>query len=141
MYASYIAAFTIAFVLNVIWENAHMSLYKNFSGDRSSLQRFIRSISDSIKDSLIILTFYAIPGWAIMTTMQWPWHASLYQHFLLVILGAVLAITVELHAIKTGRWQYTDRMPLVPGLNIGLSPLLQMVLLPSTTAILTSCLI
>jgi len=138
MYASYIAAFAIAFVLNVVWENAHMPLYKNFSGASSSLQRFIRSLSDSFKDSLIILTFYAIPGLAIMTSMQWPWHASLYQHFLLMFLGAVLAITVELHAVKTGRWQYTDRMPLIPGLNVGLSPLLQMMLLPSTTAILTN---
>lgn len=47
----------------------------------------------------------------------------------LVLLGGGIAIGFEQWAFNSGMWSYTDRMPVVL-LNTGLSPLLQMMLLP-----------
>ena len=45
--------------------------------------------------------------------------------------AAVLGLAYA--ALAAGRWSYTERMPVVPGLGAGLWPLLQMTLLPPLT--------
>jgi len=48
-----------------------------------------------------------------------------------VAAGLAIAVAVEwlgLHVLR--RWSYTPRMPLVPGLEVGLVPVAQMVILP-----------
>ena len=49
------------------------------------------------------------------------------------VLGLAYAALVEHAALAAGRWSYTERMPVVPGLGAGLWPLLQMTLLPPLT--------
>jgi hypothetical protein len=45
--------------------------------------------------------------------------------------GLVLAMLVEWVAVhRLGRWAYAERMPMVPGLGIGLVPIAQMIILP-----------
>ena len=45
--------------------------------------------------------------------------------------GLVIAIVVEWAAIHwLHRWSYTAQMPLIPGLEIGVTPVLQMLVLP-----------
>jgi len=49
----------------------------------------------------------------------------------MLIAGLVIAILVEwtgMHIL--GRWEYTDKMPIVPGLRVGLVPVAQMIELP-----------
>src|SRR5207248_11165026 len=45
------------------------------------------------------------------------------------LLGALVASAFEWYALASGRWSYTDRMPVVPALGVGLWPLLQLTLL------------
>lgn len=46
-------------------------------------------------------------------------------------MGFVIAVSVEWVAVHGAqRWTYTDRMPLLPGLEVGGVPVLQMLLLP-----------
>jgi hypothetical protein len=44
-------------------------------------------------------------------------------------LGDACAVAIEREALASGRWSYTDRMPVVPMLGVGLWPLLQLTLL------------
>jgi hypothetical protein len=45
--------------------------------------------------------------------------------------GLVIGLTTEWIAVYVlGRWMYTVQMPLVPGLAIGLIPVVQMLILP-----------
>jgi hypothetical protein len=45
--------------------------------------------------------------------------------------GLVLGVTIEWVAVHIlERWAYTARMPRVPGLNVGLVPVAQMLVLP-----------
>ena len=51
--------------------------------------------------------------------------------------GLVLAFVSEYTAIHyRNLWQYSDRMPIVPGLNIGLTPILQWLILPPVVLVL-----
>lgn len=141
MYSLYVSAFALAFALNLVWENAHMHLYKNFNGDSSPLSRFLRSLYDSFMDAVLILSLFLVPAMLLHLPKEWPFAAGLEEHVLLAALGGVVATIVEWRALRTGRWQYTEKMPLVPILKVGLSPLVQLMVLPSAIASLTRLLV
>lgn len=44
--------------------------------------------------------------------------------------GIALTIGLELHAIGQGRWAYAAAMPVIPGLRVGLIPIVQWLILP-----------
>jgi hypothetical protein len=49
----------------------------------------------------------------------------------MLITGLAIAVSVELLAVNAlGQWAYTARMPIVPGLDVGLAPVAQMLVLP-----------
>ena len=50
-----------------------------------------------------------------------------------VLVGALIVMAVESWGLSTGRWQYTESMPRVPILGLGLVPLLQMPILAPIT--------
>lgn len=49
----------------------------------------------------------------------------------LIITGLIIAVLVEKYSLTTGRWGYNSMMPIAPLLNVGLTPILQMMLVPS----------
>lgn len=58
----------------------------------------------------------------------------------IVTVGTGVLITVVFEWLATGvleRWSYADNMPVVPGMGIGLTPLLQWLLLPPLALWLT----
>ena len=74
--------------------------------------------------------FLALVKRNLLWLKDWDWtgYASL------AILGAFIGLFVEYKALALHRWAYTSDMPLVFG--VGLSPLLQMmILLPLSVAI------
>ena len=48
----------------------------------------------------------------------------------LPITGMSVAIIMERLALDVGRWQYGPHMPVLPGLEVGILPVVQMALLP-----------
>ena len=49
----------------------------------------------------------------------------------MLAVGLVIGVSIEgVAAHLMGRWAYTARMPCVPGLGVGLVPLLPMLVLP-----------
>ena len=44
--------------------------------------------------------------------------------------GLLLGAGIEWRALAAGRWTYTAAMPIVPLLNVGLLPVLQLLVLP-----------
>lgn len=118
-----------------------MPLYKNFNGDRSPLSRFLRSLYDSFMDAVLILSLFLFPALLLSLPLEWPFTAGLSAHVLLGLLGGLVATVIEWRALATGRWQYTDKMPLVPIVKVGLSPLVQLMVLPSAIASLSALLV
>lgn len=57
--------------------------------------------------------------------MRTQWEVYLESAFI----GAACAVAIEWIAISFGRWSYSDRMPEIPRLRMGVWPLLQLTLL------------
>lgn len=132
LWCRFFAAMILAsFVLNEIWEMAQMSFYMETSGH--SWASTLEICTDAaVGDVGITLGLYAggalaaaDPGWGLRS--RWNIYATV------AVLGLVYAALVEHAALAAGRWSYTERMLVVPWLDAGLWPLLQMTLLPSLT--------
>jgi len=117
-----------SFVLNEIWEMVQMSAYAETAGHSwtSTLDLCTRA---AVGDVGIILGIYAAgalaagdPGWGL----RGPWN----NYATAAVLGLAYAALVEHAALAAGSWSYTARMPMVPVIDAGLWPLLQMALLP-----------
>ncbi|MEN9390161.1 MAG: hypothetical protein RLZZ283_261 [Candidatus Parcubacteria bacterium] len=103
----YILLFHVAFLLNFVWEVWHSQLYTTCR--TMSLTTFVPFITfQSLKDALWITIAYAISP----------------NEYVFVAGLLLFSALVELHAIKTKRWEYAPEMPKVFG--IGLTPLIEL---------------
>jgi hypothetical protein len=120
------AMFVGAVLLNYPWELAQTPFYAGMENLRAVLWHcFTASLGDGI---LVLLVFGAAA--AAQHSLYWFKRPTRAAVIVMGATGIVLALSVEWWALRTGRWQYSDRMPLIPGTGIGLVPLLQMLVLP-----------
>lgn len=85
----------------------------------------LASVADGIMTLLLYFAFafiYKEPLWAKKLTVL--------RAIVLMIIGGFGAILAEVWHMSIGNWQYTDDMPLLPFVNVGLSPFLQFMMLP-----------
>jgi hypothetical protein len=117
--------FFVAFILNLIWENLHSVLYDNYKGGEITQFILLRAtLSDAIYIIFMTLPFVIFPN---LKNKAW----------LIIILGFITSISIEYYALGTGRWAYNSLMPLVPFLQIGLTPTIQLGLLGYLSFLLT----
>jgi hypothetical protein len=114
MFRKFFLLFLLAFVLNVAWEFAHSVLYVNYQGGEITKVILLRaSLWDAVFITLIVAMAYLFK----------------LNRALAIIIGVLLvSIVIELWAQSTGRWIYSTAMPLIPILNIGLTPTTQLAL-------------
>lgn len=106
--------FIYSLVLNIVWEFLHSVLYTSYMG--KTITGFIL-VRAAVWDAVII-TLVCIP---------FLWFSSLQKRsWLLIPIGIVIAIAIEYYALHTGRWTYAPSMPIIPLLNMGLTPILQL---------------
>src|SRR3989338_2781592 len=106
--------FVFAFFLNLIWENAHSILYLNYKG--GEITEFIliwASLSDAI---------YIMLASILMLVLKNRKVGVLVACFALLLLSFFI-----------GRWAYDVAMPIVPIIDIGLTPAIQLALLGFTS--------
>lgn len=109
--------FVIAFFLNLIWENLHVFLYANYQGRGITELILLRAtLFDAIFITIICLPFLFLPRLE-------------KKNYWIIIIGVVLAVLIEWYALLTGRWSYNSHMPIIPFLNVGLTPTIQLALL------------
>ena len=126
------AFFGSSFILHLVWESAQMPLFE--TGDLSAWEVFRMCLfATATGDMVFMAILYAV---AALAVRDWKWlqNEASYKHpatwVLPSIFGVLLAISFELWAIHAvERWEY-DGMPLVPFLHVGLTPVLQMALIP-----------
>lgn len=116
----------VAFLLNLIWEIVQMPLYKNGSYNLSEITFCtLASVADALMVVLIYLgiaLIYKSPFW--IEDIKWQ------QLLLVILIGGVGAVLAEMRHLSSGSWAYSPSMPIVPLANVGLSPLLQFMILP-----------
>lgn len=104
----------LSFIFNFIWENLHAPLYTLHLGKIITERTLIIATLGDV----VILSLFAILWWYILL---------LKKHFWFVIpLGLLVAYAIEKFGLATQRWEYEPTMPIIPYLNIGLSPFLQL---------------
>src|SRR5680860_183399 len=118
-----------AFLLNFVWEIWQMPLY-----EATANSIFFEGIAGctlaTFGDAAITLIgFWSVA--AVVRSRQWVLRPNWPQVAGFVTVGIV--ITILLETLATGpldRWNYSDSMPLVPIVHIGLTPFLQWLFLP-----------
>lgn len=112
-----LSVFCIAFVLNLLWENAHAFLYESYKG--GVITEFIlmrASLFDACVTAIIAAPFMFN---AFLRERTWG----------LLVVGTVIAIVNEWYGLGTGRWAYNAYMPIIPFIHTGLTPTIQLGLL------------
>lgn len=131
--------FIVSFLFNFFWEISQMSFYKfEGMGDISNYSKFVEiHWIVSLKDALIVLCLYFIVG-ILMRNIYWGRKLNNKRLAVLLVLGGLWAIGIEYNAVIINhRWAYADIMPLLPLLNVGLLPVIQMMILPMLSIFLT----
>lgn len=115
------------FILNFIWETSQAFLYApHYVGIAGLITVHLRASLGDMLMIFVILFLDIIIFSRIFENKMSPW-----RFLAMIIAGFALAVAVEKYALSVGRWAYDPRMPMIPGLNVGLIPALQMMLIPS----------
>jgi hypothetical protein len=120
--------FVVAVVVNYVWELTQAPLYTGLESYRLAV--FWHCFIASLGDGVMVLLIY-LAGWIMLRRPDWFERPGVSGYVVMLSSGLLLALLVEwlgLHVL--GRWHYTDRMPLFPGLGVGIVPIAQMLVLP-----------
>lgn len=117
---------TVGFLLNLIWELAHGPLYKDYKYDWDHIPFCILA---SITDMLtLLLMLFGFGLW--YKNIFWIKQFSFSKCFLIILTGGLSTTFLEMWHIDRGDWSYGLSMPLIPIVNVGISPVLQFTILP-----------
>lgn len=120
----------VGLVLNFIWEILQRPLYAGLGSlEQGTWHCFLASLGDAG----LLAGLYGLLC-AVTRERYWFLRLSGGRLLLLAAGGFAVAAFIELHALKSGKWRYAPEMPRVPGLGVGWSPVLQMVLIPLALA-------
>jgi hypothetical protein len=120
--------FTVAVGVNYLWELAQAPLYVGMEIYNSAVFRhcFVASLGDGVMVLLIVAA-----GRITLRQQNWFQQPDVSGYFVTLITGFIMAVMVEwlgVHILR--RWEYSEKMPILPGLSIGLIPIAQMIFLP-----------
>lgn len=120
-----------ALLLNFPWELLQVPLFTGMADARHG--EAVKTCSRAtLGDALIMLVAYAAVS-AVAGSRRWIMSASRSQLALFVGVGVSITVAIEwlaLHGRWFDGWSYAPSMPVVPGIGIGLSPILQWIVLP-----------
>lgn len=115
-----------AFVLNYVWELAQIPLYKDAL---YNMQHILFCGLAAVADAIMVLLLYFI--FAIIYNQPfWIKHINVQRTFMLIVIAGIGAILGEMRHLSIGSWGYGSSMPILPFVNVGLSPFLQFISLP-----------
>ncbi len=130
--------FIVATALHFGWEISQMGYYSFSVPSLPSYDAFIKDHwTVAAKDGLITVALYLLVG-MLVKNAGWAKRFSQRRLAFLIVLGFLWAVGVEYHATEVAhRWAYAKSMPIIPILNVGVAPVLQMVILPFFAIFLT----
>lgn len=123
----FVALALSALGLNWFWEMAHMRAYVEMLDRPWQETTFLCALA-SLGDLLVTLGICGV-GSLAAGRLDWGRAGRWNVYATAALLGGACATAIEWKALAAGYWSYTSRMPLVPLLGVGLSPLLQLTLL------------
>jgi hypothetical protein len=123
-----ISVFIVAVLVNYAWELAQAPFYVGMGDYTAGVfwHCFVASLGDGIMVLLIV-----VAGWIMLKRQDWFERPGIAGYFVMLSAGFLLALLVEWigqHVLR--RWEYSERMPLLPALRVGVAPIAQMLFLP-----------
>ena len=127
----------LSFVLNLVWEIAQLPLY-TIPSARSATQVAYAVAHCTAGDAAIAAVSFLIAA-AALGTARWPASHPRRGGAIIILSGVSYTAYMEWYSVyQAGYWTYSSSMPLV--FDIGLSPLLQWILIPiGTVLIVRTC--
>jgi hypothetical protein len=119
--------YAIAFVVNLIWEMLQMPFYEGLRFD--DLRSYLICLRAAFGDANISLVVFVL-GRFLFGKWDWPQKLTFVKAHYAGALGAGIAIGIERHALAKSRWAYTNLMPVIPRIAVGVIPVLQLMILP-----------
>lgn len=116
----------ISFILNEVWELLQMPLYEQ---PIYKMGHIAFCTLGALADMIMVLLLYVCFGF-IYKNAFWIWQSNWVKIFVVMLTGAIGAVFSEKRHLLIGSWSYDQSMPIVPFVNVGLSPVLQFLLLP-----------
>ena len=121
-----------AFLLNYPWELIQAPLYEGMAAT-PHWRGVLICTRATFGDAVIALGAYCA-AWAAGRTPRWPADPKGFHLATFVAAGVVITIGLEHLATRSNSawwgWRYSEVMPVVPVLDVGLVPLLQWLVLP-----------
>jgi len=119
--------FGVAALVNYPWELAQSPLY---AGTATWGVNLWHCLVASLGDGVLVLAIFAA-GLIALRRMDWYEEPGAQGYIVMLLAGLAIALAVEWGAVHVAqRWAYTDQMPRIPGLDIGIVPVAQMLVLP-----------
>ncbi len=116
----------IGFILNFIWEISQAGLYEpHFQGTTDFIIVHLRA---ALGDVVILLVIYLIAS-LVYKNNNWVVGNKTSPYVVSAFLGFIFAVAIEKYALLTGRWAYNELMPIIPIINIGITPVLQLTII------------
>lgn len=127
LWSFFIALFLAAFGLNWLWETVQMGAYVQ-TADRPWRAIALLHIVPTLGDVAVTFVVYGV-GALAAGELRWGMTGRWNVYATAALLGGACAVAVEWKALASGRWSYSEQMPIVPVLGVGLWPLLQLTVL------------
>lgn len=130
--------FIVATALHFGWELSQMGYYSFSVPSLPSYDAFIQDHwTVAAKDGLITVALYLLVG-MLVKNAGWAKRFNRQRFTFLIVLGFLWAVGVEYHATEIAhRWVYAKSMPMIPIINVGVAPILQMIIIPFLAIFLT----
>ena len=117
----------IAFILQLIWEYVQCGTFFVVT-DITGHTRLM--LSATFGDMMMSVVLYMLLT-VVNNDINWllnKWHK--HDYVITILYSLFLSFYFEVHALYTGRWGYNPKtMPLFPNTNIGLIPVIQLIVL------------
>ncbi len=115
----YVLIFILGFVFNLVWENLHQFLYVSYKGAPITEIVLIRAAFFDAAIVFILIFLLELLPKSFRSRFSW----------LLIVDGFIFAVILEWWALARARWVYSPMMPIIPVVNVGLTPAIQLGLL------------
>ncbi len=117
------------FLANIVWEFAHLPLYTIW--DTALASELVFAVAHCTLGDVLIATISLVLGLLLVGDAAWPRSGFLRVAALSTGAGVGYTIFSEwLNLVVRASWQYAPEMPVIPFIGIGLSPLLQWLIVP-----------
>lgn len=121
-----IAVATVAAPLQFAWEYLQCGIFYNME---ASIQHSYLMLSATFGDINMTVVLYFLLSFVNMD-LDWitkNWEPK--EYVIMALYALFLSFYFESHALHTGRWSYSEAMPLFLNTNIGLMPVIQLLIL------------